>query len=58
VIADPDVEVFELEAGSKGWLIISSDGLNANEERGGGGGIDNDKVRKPMHGTSRALLIS
>lgn len=46
VVADPDVEVFDLAKGSKGWLIVSSDGLNANEERGGGGGIDNDAVAK------------
>lgn len=46
VIADPDVDVFDLPAGTKGWLIVSSDGLNANEERGGGGGIENDAVAK------------
>lgn len=28
------------------WVVISSDGLYANEERGGGGGLSNDEVIK------------
>lgn len=45
VIADPDVEIVDIN-GKKGWLIVSSDGLNTNEERGGGGGLDNNEVSK------------
>eukprot|EP00241_Pyramimonas_parkeae_P006782 CAMPEP_0114252506 /NCGR_PEP_ID=MMETSP0058-20121206/15874_1 /TAXON_ID=36894 /ORGANISM="Pyramimonas parkeae, CCMP726" /LENGTH=335 /DNA_ID=CAMNT_0001366447 /DNA_START=59 /DNA_END=1066 /DNA_ORIENTATION=+ len=44
VIADPEVTTVDLEG--KGWLIICSDGLNTNEERGGGGGLENDEVAK------------
>ena len=29
----------ELTSADK-WLVVSSDGLNANEERGGGGGLE------------------
>ncbi len=31
-------------AGDDQWLILASDGLFANEERGGGGGLDNQEV--------------
>lgn len=45
VIATPDVEFMDLDK-TKGWLVVSSDGLNTNEERGGGGGLDNAEVAK------------
>merc|ERR1711988_761131 len=53
VIPDPDVEIFDLD-GKKGWIIVSSDGLNTNEERGGGGGLENDEVgeRAAKYGSS------
>jgi protein phosphatase 1L len=31
-------------AGKDGWLLMASDGLFANEERGGGGGLSNQEV--------------
>lgn len=31
-------------AGDDEWLILASDGLFANEERGGGGGLENQEV--------------
>jgi len=31
-------------AGDDQWLILASDGLFANEERGGGGGLENQEV--------------
>ena len=33
-----------LDAGDDQWLILASDGLFANEERGGGGGLENQEV--------------
>jgi protein phosphatase 1L len=43
VIAEPDVNVVELTP-EDNWVVISSDGLFANEERGGGGGLTNEEV--------------
>lgn len=43
VIAEPTVQFEDITA-EDSWLIITSDGLYANEERGGGSGIDNDDV--------------
>eukprot|EP00887_Chlorella_sp_A99_P008227 scaffold12.g8227.t1 len=40
VIAEPYTQVTQLTADDR-WLVISSDGLFANEERGGGGGLSN-----------------
>ena len=36
----------ELTPGEDTWVVISSDGLFANEERGGGGGLTNEEVIK------------
>jgi protein phosphatase 1L len=44
VIADPEVTTVNMAAGDKGWMVVCSDGLFVNEERGGGGGLDNNKV--------------
>eukprot|EP00238_Polyblepharides_amylifera_P000819 CAMPEP_0196571488 /NCGR_PEP_ID=MMETSP1081-20130531/1655_1 /TAXON_ID=36882 /ORGANISM="Pyramimonas amylifera, Strain CCMP720" /LENGTH=341 /DNA_ID=CAMNT_0041888457 /DNA_START=125 /DNA_END=1150 /DNA_ORIENTATION=- len=44
VIADPTVEEVELKSSDKGWVVVCSDGLNANMERGGGGGLENEEV--------------
>jgi protein phosphatase 1L len=55
VIADPDVMTIDLGASqddktlsknnqNHSWLIVSSDGLFANVERGGGGGLTNEQV--------------
>lgn len=46
VIADPDVTTIELSSLDKSpsWVVVSSDGLFANEERGGGGGLSNEQV--------------
>ena len=51
VIADPDVMTIDLGASQddktkskNSWLIVSSDGLFANVERGGGGGLTNEQV--------------
>lgn len=43
VIAEPDVEVIDLEADDE-YVLLSSDGLYANTERGGGGGFENEEV--------------
>lgn len=43
VIAEPHVETVELTDEDK-WVIVSSDGLFANMERGGGGGISNEEA--------------
>lgn len=43
VVAEPDVSVVELSE-EDAWVIVSSDGLFANEERGGGGGLENKEV--------------
>ena len=45
VVAEPDVAVTELTE-EDAWVVISSDGLFANEERGGGGGLTNEEVIK------------
>jgi protein phosphatase 1L len=51
VIADPDIMAIDLGASQddktkskNSWLIVSSDGLFANIERGGGGGLTNEQV--------------
>lgn len=41
--AEPDVTVTELSADDE-WLIVSSDGLLVNVERGGGGGLTNEQA--------------
>jgi protein phosphatase 1K len=33
-----------VHAGDDEWLILASDGLFANQERGGGGGLSNQQV--------------
>eukprot|EP00884_Botryococcus_braunii_P018207 jgi/Botrbrau1/506/Bobra.110_2s0136.1 len=43
VIAEPDITITDLKD-EDSWIIISSDGLYANTERGGGGGFENDGV--------------
>lgn len=43
VIAEPFITVETLSKEDK-WVIVASDGLFANEERGGGGGLSNDDV--------------
>ncbi len=43
VIAEPFVATEQLPA-SGGLLVLSSDGLYANEQRGGGGGLSNERV--------------
>lgn len=45
VTAEPDVRVEPLGAEDR-WVVISSDGLFANVERGGGGGLSNEEVIK------------
>lgn len=45
VIADPHIVIEEITADDT-WVIVSSDGLFANEERGGGGGLSNEEVIK------------
>lgn len=51
VIADPDIMAIDLGASQddkniskNSWVIVSSDGLFANIERGGGGGLTNEQV--------------
>jgi protein phosphatase 1K len=43
VIAEPYTTLTDLTSDDS-WLIVCSDGLLANEERGGGGGLDNADV--------------
>ncbi|KAL6777740.1 hypothetical protein ACKKBG_A15460 [Auxenochlorella protothecoides x Auxenochlorella symbiontica] len=43
VVAEPYTETRELTA-SDTWLVVASDGLFANEERGGGGGLTNQEI--------------
>lgn len=43
VIAEPDVAVVDLEDDDE-YVLLSSDGLYANTERGGGGGFENEEV--------------
>lgn len=41
------MEISELLANASGkdnWLLLASDGLFANEERGGGGGLSNEEI--------------
>lgn len=33
-------------SGKESWLLLASDGLFANEERGGGGGLSNEEIAK------------
>lgn len=35
-------------AGEERWVVLASDGLFANEERGGGGGLSNEEVSAAM----------
>ena len=44
VVAQPDVSLTPLEGGLAHWVVIASDGLFANSERGGGGGLSNEEV--------------
>lgn len=43
VVAEPDVTVTELRGGDD-LVVLASDGLFANVERGGGGGLSNEQV--------------
>lgn len=43
VVAEPDVTITRLD-GDDSWLIVSSDGLLINVERGGGGGLTNEQA--------------
>lgn len=43
VIAEPTVQVVELTA-EDSWVVVCSDGLFANAERGGGGGLENQAI--------------
>ena len=36
--------IFLSAAGKGSWLLLASDGLFANEERGGGGGLSNEEI--------------
>ena len=44
VIAEPHVATATLAPGEQAWLVLSSDGLYKNEERGGGGGLELEDV--------------
>jgi len=44
VICTPDLIIREMPASGDAILVLSSDGLYANEERGGGGGLDLPRV--------------
>jgi protein phosphatase 1L len=44
VIAQPDISLTALAPGEDAWVIVASDGLFANVERGGGGGLSNEEV--------------
>jgi len=48
VIAEPDVENILLEPTDE-YILVCSDGLFANPERGGGGGLNNEDVGKLIH---------
>lgn len=43
LIAEPDVQIEEITAADS-WVVVCSDGLFANEERGGGGGLENQQI--------------
>jgi protein phosphatase 1K len=45
VIAEPSVSRKALSPEDR-WIIIASDGLFANQERGGGGGVSNEQAVK------------
>ena len=45
VIAEPSVQLIELSDKDR-WIVVSSDGLYSNEERGGGGGLPNEEVMR------------
>jgi len=47
LIAEPDVCVDEVTPADS-WLIVASDGLNSNVERGGGEGLSNDEVAEAV----------
>lgn len=44
LIALPFVKTRALDPSTDHFLIVASDGLNSNPERGGGGGLDNNEV--------------
>jgi len=62
VIAEPDTAVVDLQPDDL-YVILSSDGLYANENRGGGGGFENDQLGpfvlqsadKPLSAIAEAL---
>lgn len=41
-------------AGKDVWLLLASDGLFANEERGGGGGLSNEEIARVVSKQSRS----
>ncbi|KAK9904264.1 hypothetical protein WJX75_008050 [Coccomyxa subellipsoidea] len=43
LVSEPDTTLIDLTADDE-WLILASDGLFANVERGGGGGLENQEV--------------
>ena len=60
VIAEPTIEVETLTEEDE-WLVVTSDGLFSNVERGGGDGIDNDGVAAlaaKVRACLRALLCA
>jgi protein phosphatase 1K len=58
--AQPHVTLTELTP-ADAWVVLASDGLNGNEERGGGGGLGNEAVVKvcdAMAGASCAEIAA
>lgn len=63
VVAEPYTALTTLAVDEDSFVIIASDGLFANEERGGGGGLTNDEIgsmcrkmsRKSCNDLARAL---
>lgn len=51
VIAEPHITQCDLSATDR-WVVISSDGLYAEEARGGGGGLENDQVAAILKATA------
>ncbi|KXZ50219.1 hypothetical protein GPECTOR_17g856 [Gonium pectorale] len=49
VIAEPYTQLTQLTADDT-WLVVASDGLFAEEERGGGGGLDNAGLAEVLGG--------
>eukprot|EP00892_Ulva_mutabilis_P009741 jgi/Ulvmu1/7139/UM034_0045.1 len=43
VIAEPSQQIIDITA-EDSWVVVCSDGLFANEERGGGGGLTNQQI--------------